>query len=70
MVPLVGDSSFVDICAIKLIYAELSVRNVIDGSDKQIPISDFIEKCRAAPPFVTGQGVPDPLLWRVVITTS
>ena len=51
-----------DICAIKLINPEVSVRNVIDGSDKQIPTSDFIEKCRTASSFVTEQGVPNPAL--------
>ena len=34
----------------------ISVRNVIDGSDREMPTSDFIDKCRAAAPAGSDTG--------------
>ncbi|KAK2466776.1 hypothetical protein APHAL10511_001034 [Amanita phalloides] len=52
--------------------SKISVRNVIDGTDKTVPTSEFIDTCRAASPFRTedererlyGKDVDCPKEWR------
>ena len=67
MVPPVSDNLIVRICATEPPSPDISVRNVIDGSDRRIPTSDFIDKCRAAS---TEQGMPNLVLRQLFVTIS